>query len=100
MKQCFLDCAQAKVASLQDLLNTPLPKFLPGILVSSPPYAADFKGKLYAMLINLKQHMFLLHYLGLSSSPFLISYINSSSCGEESPFFQLLFCGTCFESEG
>ncbi|XP_021245829.1 elongin-A-like [Numida meleagris] len=34
---------KAKVASLQDLLNTPLPKFLPGILISSPPYAADFK---------------------------------------------------------
>ncbi|NXK50418.1 ELOA1 protein, partial [Chauna torquata] len=45
MKQCFLDCVQAKVASLQDLLNTPLPKFLPGILISSPPYAADFKGE-------------------------------------------------------
>ncbi|XP_048792047.1 elongin-A-like isoform X3 [Lagopus muta] len=34
---------KAKVGSLQDLLNTPLPKFLPGILISSPPYAADFK---------------------------------------------------------
>ncbi|XP_015714736.1 elongin-A-like isoform X1 [Coturnix japonica] len=34
---------KAKVASLQDLLNTPLPKFLPDILISSPPYAADFK---------------------------------------------------------
>ncbi|XP_031466857.1 elongin-A-like isoform X2 [Phasianus colchicus] len=34
---------KAKVASLQDLLNTPLPKLLPGILTSSPPYAADFK---------------------------------------------------------
>jgi len=45
LKQCFLDCAQAKVASLQDLLNTPLPKFLTGISISSPPYAADFKGK-------------------------------------------------------
>ncbi|XP_029893515.1 elongin-A-like isoform X1 [Aquila chrysaetos chrysaetos] len=33
---------KAKVASLQDLLNTPLPKFLTGI--SSPPYAADFKA--------------------------------------------------------
>ncbi|NXI73147.1 ELOA1 protein, partial [Anseranas semipalmata] len=43
MRQCFLYCAQTKVASLQDLLNTPLPKFLPGILISSPPYAADFK---------------------------------------------------------
>ncbi|NXE75670.1 ELOA1 protein, partial [Cochlearius cochlearius] len=45
LKQCFLDCAQAKVASLQDLLNTPLPKFLTGISISSPPYAADFKVK-------------------------------------------------------
>ncbi|NXE23831.1 ELOA1 protein, partial [Ardeotis kori] len=45
-KQCFLDCAQAKVASLQDLLNTPLPKFLTDISISSPPYAADFKGNL------------------------------------------------------
>ncbi|NXL88964.1 ELOA1 protein, partial [Alectura lathami] len=44
MKQCFLDCTQAKVASLQDLLNTPLPKVLPGILTLSPPYAADFKA--------------------------------------------------------
>ncbi|KFZ49929.1 Transcription elongation factor B polypeptide 3, partial [Podiceps cristatus] len=35
---------KAKVASLQDLLNTPLPKFLTG--VSSPPYAADFKASL------------------------------------------------------
>ncbi|XP_064001885.1 elongin-A-like [Pogoniulus pusillus] len=32
---------KAKVASLQDLLNTPLPKFLTGISTSSPPYAAD-----------------------------------------------------------
>ncbi|NXL66803.1 ELOA1 protein, partial [Chordeiles acutipennis] len=44
LKQCFLDCAQAKMASLQDLLNTPLPKFLTGISISSPPYAADFKS--------------------------------------------------------
>ncbi|NXI11035.1 ELOA1 protein, partial [Irena cyanogastra] len=36
------DCAQAKVASLQELLNTPLPKTLPGISESSPLYAADF----------------------------------------------------------
>ncbi|XP_068264297.1 elongin-A-like [Nyctibius grandis] len=35
---------KAKVASLQDLLNTPLPKFLTGISVSSPPYAAEFKA--------------------------------------------------------
>ncbi|NXT67858.1 ELOA1 protein, partial [Chaetops frenatus] len=40
--QCFLDCAQAKVASLQELLNTPLPKTLPGISESSPLCAADF----------------------------------------------------------
>ncbi|NXX62338.1 ELOA1 protein, partial [Scopus umbretta] len=46
LKQCFLDCTQAKVASLQDLLNTPLPKFLTGISISSPPYAADFKGNI------------------------------------------------------
>ncbi|NXF98475.1 ELOA1 protein, partial [Eubucco bourcierii] len=43
LKQCFLDCAQAKMASLHDLLNTPLPKFLTGISTSSPPYAADFE---------------------------------------------------------
>ncbi|NXV27028.1 ELOA1 protein, partial [Rissa tridactyla] len=43
LKQCFLDCAQAKVACLQDLLNTPLPKFLTGISVSSTSYAAEFK---------------------------------------------------------
>ncbi|XP_010213245.1 PREDICTED: transcription elongation factor B polypeptide 3-like [Tinamus guttatus] len=35
---------KAKVASLQDLLNTPLPKFLPDISVSSLPYAAEFKA--------------------------------------------------------
>ncbi|XP_010134724.1 PREDICTED: transcription elongation factor B polypeptide 3-like, partial [Buceros rhinoceros silvestris] len=35
---------KAKVASLQDLLNTPLPKFLTGISISSPPYAVDFKA--------------------------------------------------------
>ncbi|NXJ75812.1 ELOA1 protein, partial [Trogon melanurus] len=45
-KQCFLYCAQAKVASLQDLLNTPLPKFLTGLSISSPPYAADFTGNI------------------------------------------------------
>ncbi|NXC68607.1 ELOA1 protein, partial [Anhinga anhinga] len=44
LKQCFLVCMQAKVASLQDLLNTPLPKFLTGISISSLTYAADFKG--------------------------------------------------------
>ncbi|KAM6405869.1 elongin-A-like [Pluvialis apricaria] len=37
---------KAKVASLQDLLNTPLPKFLTGISISSPSYAADFKAPL------------------------------------------------------
>ncbi|NWH32549.1 ELOA1 protein, partial [Chloropsis hardwickii] len=42
LKQSFLDSAQAKVASFQELLNTPLPKILPGISESSPPYAADF----------------------------------------------------------
>ncbi|XP_009872964.1 PREDICTED: transcription elongation factor B polypeptide 3-like, partial [Apaloderma vittatum] len=35
---------KAKVTSLQDLLNTPLPKFLTGLSISSPPYAADFKA--------------------------------------------------------
>ncbi|XP_056200262.1 elongin-A-like [Falco biarmicus] len=37
---------KAKVASLQDLLNTPLPKFLTGISVSSASYAADFEASL------------------------------------------------------
>ncbi|NWU68786.1 ELOA1 protein, partial [Pterocles burchelli] len=46
LKQCFLDCPQAKMTSLQDLLNTPLPKFLTGISISSPPYATDFKETL------------------------------------------------------
>ncbi|NXW29346.1 ELOA1 protein, partial [Phaetusa simplex] len=53
LKQCFLDSAQAKVASLQDLLNTPLPKFLTGISISSPSYAAEFKGKKKPCLIVL-----------------------------------------------
>ncbi|XP_009990439.1 PREDICTED: transcription elongation factor B polypeptide 3-like, partial [Tauraco erythrolophus] len=35
---------KAKVTSLQDLLNTPLPKFLTGLSISSPTYAADFKA--------------------------------------------------------
>ncbi|XP_008937478.1 PREDICTED: transcription elongation factor B polypeptide 3-like, partial [Merops nubicus] len=39
---------KAKVVSLQDLLNTPLPKFLTGISISSPPYAADFKAPVVA----------------------------------------------------
>uniref|UniRef100_A0ABM5GFW1 Elongin-A-like n=1 Tax=Pogona vitticeps TaxID=103695 RepID=A0ABM5GFW1_9SAUR len=30
--------------SLQDLLNTPLPKALPELWISSPPYAAEFKA--------------------------------------------------------
>ncbi|NXD53977.1 ELOA1 protein, partial [Corvus moneduloides] len=50
LKQCFLDCAQAKVASFQELLNTPLPKILPGISQSSPPYAADFTASTAAVL--------------------------------------------------
>ncbi|NWU84604.1 ELOA1 protein, partial [Onychorhynchus coronatus] len=45
LRHCFLDCAQAKVASLQELLNTPLPKFLRGISDSFPPCAVDFTGK-------------------------------------------------------
>ncbi|NWV00892.1 ELOA1 protein, partial [Upupa epops] len=43
-KKYSFDCTQAKVASLQDLLNIPLPKFLTGLSVSSPPYAADLKA--------------------------------------------------------
>ncbi|XP_037986430.1 elongin-A-like isoform X2 [Motacilla alba alba] len=47
VKKCESDQSEtpnkkAKVASLQELLNTPLPKTLPGISASSPPYAADF----------------------------------------------------------
>ncbi|XP_074847263.1 elongin-A-like [Carettochelys insculpta] len=34
---------KAKTASLQDLLNTPLPKYLPDISLSSPPYSTEFK---------------------------------------------------------
>ncbi|NWS65730.1 ELOA1 protein, partial [Crotophaga sulcirostris] len=45
MLKLFPDGTQAKMASLQDLLNTPLPKFLTGISISSPPYATDFKVK-------------------------------------------------------
>uniref|UniRef100_A0A8C3PJP2 TFIIS N-terminal domain-containing protein n=1 Tax=Calidris pygmaea TaxID=425635 RepID=A0A8C3PJP2_9CHAR len=50
-KKCDSDQSEtpnkkAKVASLQDLLNTPLPKFLTGISISSPSYAADFKASL------------------------------------------------------
>ncbi|NWR87400.1 ELOA1 protein, partial [Furnarius figulus] len=45
LKPYFLDCAQAKVTSLQELLNTPLPKFLTGISNLSPSCAADFTGK-------------------------------------------------------
>ncbi|NWX86434.1 ELOA1 protein, partial [Nothoprocta pentlandii] len=44
-------CCVAKVASLQDLLNTPLPKFLPDISVSSPPYASEFKEALSDILL-------------------------------------------------
>ncbi|XP_059325058.1 elongin-A-like [Ammospiza nelsoni] len=47
VKKCESDQSETpskktKVASLQELLNTPLPKTLPGISESSPPYAADF----------------------------------------------------------
>ncbi|XP_068039758.1 elongin-A-like isoform X2 [Anomalospiza imberbis] len=47
VKKCESDQSEtlrkkAKVASLQELLNTPLPKILPGISESSPQYAADF----------------------------------------------------------
>ncbi|NWR31513.1 ELOA1 protein, partial [Tachuris rubrigastra] len=45
LKHCFLDCAQAKVASLQELLNTPLPKILTGISNSFLPCAADLTGE-------------------------------------------------------
>uniref|UniRef100_A0A8C3EW74 Uncharacterized protein n=2 Tax=Corvus moneduloides TaxID=1196302 RepID=A0A8C3EW74_CORMO len=41
---------KAKVASFQELLNTPLPKILPGISQSSPPYAADFTASTAAVL--------------------------------------------------
>nr|XP_025034611.1 elongin-A-like [Pelodiscus sinensis] len=34
---------KAKTASLQDLLHTPLPKLLPEIALSSPPYSMEFK---------------------------------------------------------
>uniref|UniRef100_K7FZF5 Elongin-A n=1 Tax=Pelodiscus sinensis TaxID=13735 RepID=K7FZF5_PELSI len=36
---------EAKTASLQDLLHTPLPKLLPEIALSSPPYSMEFKVK-------------------------------------------------------
>ncbi|NXK91675.1 ELOA1 protein, partial [Formicarius rufipectus] len=52
LKQYSLDCAQAKVASFQELLNTPLPKFLTGISNFSPPHAADFTGKEHIRLIT------------------------------------------------
>ncbi|NXC15900.1 ELOA1 protein, partial [Corythaeola cristata] len=55
LKQCFLDCAQAKMTSLQDLLNTPLPKFLTGLSISSPPYAADFKGNYLVKCQDVKE---------------------------------------------
>ncbi|NXP05685.1 ELOA1 protein, partial [Thinocorus orbignyianus] len=55
LTQCFLDSMQAKVASLQDLLNTPLPKFLTGISISSPSYAADFKGEYIAKCHEVKE---------------------------------------------
>nr|XP_021406933.2 elongin-A [Lonchura striata domestica] len=47
VKECESDESEtptkkAKVVSLQELLNTPLPKTLPGISESSPQYAADF----------------------------------------------------------
>ncbi|NXO05338.1 ELOA1 protein, partial [Rhinopomastus cyanomelas] len=45
LTQCSLGYAQAKVTYLQDLLNLPLPKFLTGLSISSPPYAADFEVK-------------------------------------------------------
>ncbi|XP_009331457.1 PREDICTED: transcription elongation factor B polypeptide 3-like [Pygoscelis adeliae] len=46
---------KAKVTSLQDLLNTPLPKFLTGISISSPPYAADFKASLAPVVEATRQ---------------------------------------------
>ncbi|NXP89057.1 ELOA1 protein, partial [Passerina amoena] len=42
VKNCESDQSETPMASLQELLNTPLPKTLPGISESSPPYAADF----------------------------------------------------------
>ncbi|XP_077164971.1 elongin-A-like [Paroedura picta] len=42
---CLLETPTKKAkTSLQDLLNTPLPKFLPEISISSPPYATAFKA--------------------------------------------------------
>ncbi|NXG55393.1 ELOA1 protein, partial [Hemiprocne comata] len=58
LKQCFLDCVQAKMASLQDLLDTPLPRFLTGISISSPPYAADFRAECLKHLKTLLDVLF------------------------------------------
>ncbi|NXO42596.1 ELOA1 protein, partial [Locustella ochotensis] len=56
VKRCESDQSEtpskkAKVASLQELLNTPLPKTLPGISETFPPCAADFTGKALAEII-------------------------------------------------
>ncbi|XP_027500896.1 elongin-A-like [Corapipo altera] len=47
---------KAKVASLQELLNTPLPKFLTGISNSFPPCAADFTASV-APVVEAPQHV-------------------------------------------
>ncbi|XP_069707295.1 LOW QUALITY PROTEIN: elongin-A-like [Phaenicophaeus curvirostris] len=48
---------KAKMSSLQDLLNTPLPKFLTGISISSPPYAADFKVSVAPVVAEAPQQV-------------------------------------------
>lgn len=99
LKQYFLDCSQTKVASLQDLLNTPLPKFLTGVSISSPSYAADFKGKQYARLVNVQQCRFLQLYVDISLSTFIINYSSSSVHGKEIPHLPFLICRNHVEAE-
>ncbi|KAM6323474.1 elongin-A-like [Aegotheles albertisi] len=55
---------KAKVASLQDLLNTPLPKFLSSISVSSPPYAADFEASLAPVVDAPQQVSEVVQFIG------------------------------------
>ncbi|OPJ73456.1 transcription elongation factor B polypeptide 3 [Patagioenas fasciata monilis] len=74
---------KTKVASLQDLLNTPLPKFLTGISISSPPYAADFKAVVEPVVEAPQQSVFqrCLHYMNSASVCFkiiLITFIEES----------------------
>ncbi|XP_053142363.1 elongin-A-like [Hemicordylus capensis] len=44
VKDCSETPSKKAKTSLQDLLNTPLPKVLPEISISSPPYASEFKA--------------------------------------------------------